>query len=170
MPHSARMGLRTIGAAAALMASASPALAAPIASVSATIVKPVTLTWVQDLDLGTLTLGPGAWTSAAVGISKTGVFSCTNPNVICTGPTQVAKYNVVGTNKMVITIDAPDVRMTNQRDPSQTLTLKVDNPGSVTLTNSGQPGSTFSLGGSVVVSPSTADGTYSGTFNVTVNY
>jgi Domain of unknown function (DUF4402) len=165
----ARTGLRTIGAAVAAVAAAAPACAAPTATVSATIIRPVTLAWVKDLDLGTITLGPGAWTGATVAISKTGVFTC-NAKVICTGATSVAQYNVVGTNKQVILINAPNVTLVNQRDPTKTLTLTVDSPGSVTLTNSGQPGSTFSLGGSIALSSTTPDGVYSGTFNVTVDY
>ena len=98
------------------------------------------------------------------------MLTCANPNVICTGPTKVAQYNVIGTNKQVLTINAPNVTLVNQRDPSKTLTLTVDKPASVTLTNSGQPGSTFSLGGSIVVSSTTPDGVYTGTFNVTVDY
>ena len=166
----ARRGLRTIGAAVAAITAAAPACAAPTASVSATIVKPVTLTWIQDLDLGTITLGPGTWSGAKVAISQAGVLSCTNTNVTCTGATKVAQYNVIGTNKQVITINAPDVILVNQSDPTQRLTLTVDSPGSLTLTNSGQPGSTFSLGGSIAVNSTTAGGVYTGTFNVTVDY
>jgi hypothetical protein len=164
------MGLRTIGAAIALLAASAPAWAAPVATVSASIVRPVTLTWLQNLDLGTITLGPGTWSGATVGISKTGVFTCTSANVTCTGATTVAQYTVIGTNKQVLTINAPNVTLTNQRDPTKTLTLVVDNPGSVTLTNSGQPGTVFSLGGSIALSSGTADGVYTGTFNVTVDY
>ncbi len=97
----ARKGLRTIGAALAAFAAAAPAWAAPVATVSAQVVRPVELTWVQDLDLGTITLGPGTWSGATVGISQTGVFSCSNANVTCTGTTSVAQYTVVGTNKQV---------------------------------------------------------------------
>ena len=170
MRPAARKGLRTIGVALVALAAAAPARAAPVATVSATIVRPVEVTWVQDLDLGTVTLGPGTWSGATIGISQAGVLTCTNPNVICTGPTKVAQYNVIGTNKQVLTINAPNVTLVNQRDPSKTLTLTVDKPASVTLTNSGQPGSTFSLGGSIVVSSTTPDGVYTGTFNVTVDY
>ena len=166
----ARKGLRTIGAAVAALAAAAPACAAPVATVSAQIVRPLELTWVQDLDLGTITLGPGTWSGATVAISKTAVFSCTNANVTCTGATKPAQYKLVGTNKQMIYINAPNVTLVNQRDPTKTLTLKVDSPGSVTLTNSGQPGSTFSLGGSITLSSTTPDGVYSGTFNVTVDY
>ena len=38
------------------------------------------------------------------------------------------------------------------------------------LTNSGKPGTTFSLGGSITVSSSTTARSYTGTFNVTVDY
>jgi hypothetical protein len=40
----------------------------------------------------------------------------------------------------------------------------------VNLGNSGTAGLTFDLGGSISVASTTPDGTYSGTFNVTVNY
>ena len=69
-----------------------------------------------------------------------------------------------------LTIHAPNVTLVNQSDPSKTLTLTVDSPGSVALTNSGQPGTTFSLGGSITVNSTTADGVYTGTFDVTVDY
>ena len=60
--------------------------------------------------------------------------------------------------------------LVNQGDPTKTLTLVVDKPASVTLTNSGPPGTNFSLGGSITLSSTTTSGTYSGTFNVTVDY
>jgi hypothetical protein len=167
----ARKGLHMIGAIAAACAAAAPARAmTPTATVSANIVRPVELTWVQDLDLGTIALGPGTWSGATVAISKTGAFTCANASVTCTGATQVAKYNVIGSNRQVLTIDAPNVILTNQSDPTQKLTMIVDSPGGVTLTNSGQPGSTFGLGGSITINSTTAGGVYTGTFNVTVNY
>lgn len=139
------------------------------ASVKANVVKPLTLTAQQDLDLGTITLGPGAWSGATVGISQSGAFTC-NPNVICSGAPQVARYKVTGTNKTVVRITAQDVTMVNQMDASKTLTLKVDSPSDVTLTSSGEPGITFGIGGSIALSSTTAQGSYSGTFDVTVDY
>jgi hypothetical protein len=156
----------------AAVAAAAPAHAASnqVATVSATVVKPLTLKWLQNLDLGTIVLGNGAWAGATVGISRTGTFSCTNANVICSGATQVAKYNASGTNNQIVRITAPNVTLVNQSDPTKTLTLVVDSPGSLVLTNSGNPGVDFSLGGSISLSSSTAGGVYSGTFNVTVDY
>ena len=155
---------------AALSAAAPARAASNVVAVQASVVKPLILTWIQDLDLGSVVLGPGTWSNATVSISRAGAFSCVNVNVTCNGATQVATYNVSGTNKQVVHISAPNVTMVNQSDPTKTLTLVVDNPGTVTLTNSGPPGSNFSLGGSITLTSSTAGGTYSGTLNVTVDY
>lgn len=139
------------------------------ATVNANVVRALTLTSLQDLDLGTITLGVGTWSGATVGISRTGAFSC-SAKLICTGAPQVATYKVTGSNKMVVKITAPNVIMVNQADPSKSLTLVVDNPGQVTLTSSGEPGNNFNLGGSITLDSTTVTGTYSGTFQVTVDY
>ncbi|MEA3058190.1 MAG: hypothetical protein QOF34_1005 [Sphingomonadales bacterium] len=166
-----RRSSRLIALLACALVGASPAAAASqVAQVNANVVKPLILTWLQNLDLGTITLAPGTWSGATVAMSKTGVFSCASTNLTCTGVTQVAKYNVSGTNNTNVTINAPNVSMVNQSDSTQTLTLIVDNPGSVMLTNSGPPGTNFSLGGSIALTSGTAGGVYVGTFNVTVNY
>lgn len=140
------------------------------ASVQAKVIKPLTLTSVQNLDLGTITLRPGAWSGATVALSRGGVRTCTNPNVICSGATMVARYNVRGTNKSVVRITAPDVILTNTANPGQTIRMVVDNPGTVTLTSSGAPGNDFDLGGSITLSSATESGSYVGTFNVTAEY
>lgn len=148
-----------------------PARAATVtASVSATTAKPLILTKVQDLNLGTVTLGPGAWSNAVLSISQAGVLSCTNANVVCSGAVQVAQYNVQGSKQQAVNISAPNVTLTNQSDPTKTLTLVTNAPATLVLANSGFPGSDFSIGGSVTLSSTTASGTYVGTFNVTVNY
>ena len=171
MRQRARTGFTAMMVGLAALAAAAPAHAANnVATVQANVVKPLILTWLQDLDLGTIALGPGTWSNATVGISRAGVFSCTNANLICTGATQVARYNVSGTNNRTVLISAPNVTLVNQGDPTKTLTMVVDNPGSALLTNSGPPGTNFSLGGSISLNSSTVSGTYSGTFNVTVDY
>jgi hypothetical protein len=113
---------------------------------------------------------PGSWSGATVGISRTGVFNCANSNLVCTGANQVATYNVTGTNNQTVRISAPDVTLKNQADLTQTLTLVVDNPGTVSLPSSGSKGVNFSLGGSITLSSTAASGTYQGTFEVTVDY
>ena len=149
-----------------------PAHAAPSqsATVKANVVKPLVLTWVQDFSLGDIVLKPGTWSGATVSLSRTGTFSCTNPNTTCSGLRQVARYRVTGSNNQVVRISAPAITLVNQSDSSKTLTLTIDNPGTITMPNSGQPGVAFALGGSINLSSTTADGVYAGTFNVTVDY
>ena len=171
MRQRARSGVTALMIGFAAFTAAAPAHAASnVVSVQANVVKPLILTWIQNLDLGSVVLGPGTWSNATVSISRAGAFSCASANLTCTGATQVASYNVSGTNRQVVHISAPNVTLVNQSDPTKTLTLMIDNPGTVTLTNSGPPGSDFSLGGSITLSSSTAGGTYSGTLNVTVDY
>ena len=168
--------LGTTAAVAALALTATPAFAAPQqpdkqATATARIIKPLTLTWVRDLDLGTIVLsGAGVWGGANVGITRGGVFSCANANTTCSGATQTAQYRVTGTNNQVVTVNAPNVTLTNQNDGVSTLLMTVDGPGTVNLGNSGASGLLFDLGGQITVASSTPDGTYFGTFNVTVNY
>ena len=165
---------RMSAAAAVLVAAvaARPADAATTkaAKVSATVLKPLTLASTQNLDLGTVVLGPGAWSNAKVAISQAGVLSCANANVTCTGATQVAKYNLTGSNSQTVRVTAPNVTLTNQSDATKTLILTPDAPATIDLPNSGNKGVAFSVGGSVSVSSTTADGIYSGTFAVTVDY
>ena len=157
-------------AAGAILIARPAASATASASVNANVVKPLELARVQDLDLGTIILTPGSWSGVTVSLSRAGVRACVNPNLVCSGTAQVAIYNVVGTNKGIVLIHAPNVTMVNQADPTKTLTLVTDAPASVTLTNSGQPGSNFSIGGSITLSGSTATGDYQGTFSVTAEY
>lgn len=155
-----------------LMLAATPATAAKIsAPVNANLTKPLTLSSLQSLDLGSILLvGTGTWSGATVGVSRTGTLSCSDVRLTCTGAVLPAKYRVTGTNRTVVWISAPNVVLTNATDPSQKLTLVVDSPGSITLPNSGNPGADFTLGGSITVGSSTPAGSYSGIFNVTVNY
>ena len=87
-----------------LAAAATPALAVtgptPVspdkqAKATATIVKPLTMTWVSDLDLGTIVLsGASPFTGAAVSIDQTGTLTCTDANLTCSGPVKSGQYTV----------------------------------------------------------------------------
>ena len=144
--------------------------ATQVVPVHAKPTKPLSLSRVQDLDLGTIVLAPGTWSGATVSISRAGQFSCSSPNVTCTGAPTTAAYTVSGSNNEVVRITAPNVVLTNESNPSQTLTMTVDSPGSVTLDSGGKKGTNFTLGGSVTLSSTTGGGLYAGTFDVTVDY
>ncbi len=165
--------LGTTAAVAALALTATPAFAAPVqpdkqATATARIIKPLTLVWVDDLDLGSITLVDSGPTT--VGITRAGVFSCPGTAVTCSGATKVAKYKITGTNNQNVTVNSGNVSMVNQADATKTLLLTIDAPATVNLLNSGQSGTEFSIGGSVSVAGTTAEGTYIGTFAVTVEY
>ena len=165
-----KAGMTAFAAAWFVVCSAAPASAVTQnATVTANIAKPLTLASLQSLDLGTITLKPGAWSSARVSLTRAGIFTC-DTNLVCTGVPVVARYKVTGTNKQNVMISAPNVTLTNQGDSTKNLTLVVDSPTQVALTSSGEPGNNFDIGGSIVLIPTTASGTYQGTFNVTVDY
>lgn len=166
------MKLRSLPSAlfgAALVAAAPVSAANITAQAKATVLKPIALQSVQDLDLGTLILSPGTWSNATVSLSRSGVLTCP-ANVTCSGATQPAIYNVAGSNKQTVIIYAPNVTLVNQSDPSKVLSMTVDGPGTVKLTNSGAPGTNFPLGGSVTIDSTTESGTYVGTFEVSAEY
>lgn len=168
------MGLRlvSIAALAAVLATGfgAPATGATVtAQVKAQVVKPLAISKVQDLNLGTIVLGPGSWSGAIVRLARTGSLTCP-ANVTCTGATSVAIYNVAGSNGQTVRINVPAVTLVNQLDSTKKLTLTPDNQATVTLTNSGNPGTNVPIGGSITVDSATAGGTYVGTFNVTADY
>ena len=153
------------------LAAASAGTAATVnATVTANGVKPLVIAKIQDLDLGSVTLGPGVWSNATISLSQAGVLACTDPNVTCSGAPTTAQYNVQGSKQQTVYVSVPTVTLVNSSDGTQTLTLVPDAPSTLLLANSGFPGSNFSVGGSVTINSSTAAGTYVGTFNVTVDY
>jgi len=165
-----RLGIAVVVLAAAAVPFGAPAAAATItAQVQAQVVKPLAITKKQDLNLGTIVLGPGTWSGAIVRLSRAGVLTCP-ANVTCSGATTVAIYNVAGSNQQVVRINVPNVTLVNQLDASKKLILTPDNQATVTLTNSGNPGTDVNIGGSITISSTTPGGTYIGTFNVTADY
>ena len=170
-----KLGLRLASIAAIAGALAAAGISAPCAAATvnakakAKLVKPLVLQSLQDFDLGTLVLAPGTWAGATVTLSQAGALACP-ANVTCTGLTQVAQYNVAGSNNQLVAISVGDVTLVNQSDSSKTLKLSVDAPASVMLTNSGPPGTNFSIGGSITLDSSTVGGVYAGTLEVTADY
>lgn len=172
--HALRPRIGHFAILAALIGSAgfgAPAEAATqSASINASVSKPLVLTMLQSLDFGIVTLGPGTWSNATVSLSQAGSLSCASANLVCTGVTMPAKYNVQGSNGQPVRISAPNVTLVNQSDSSKTLRLVTSAPASILLTNSGKPGLDFGVGGSITLNSNTPGGTYVGTFNVTVDY
>ena len=161
---------------AAVALTATPAFAAvpdQQAKAKARIIKPLVLSWVKDLDLGTIVLsGAGAWSGAVVSVDQNGNFSCTDANVTCSGNNDEAVYHLAGTNQQVVDITvSPTIALANLTDTAAPdLVLTVDAPATVTMPNSGTSGQNFGVGGSITVSSTTPDGVYEGEFDVTADY
>jgi Mat/Ecp fimbriae major subunit len=151
-------------------AAASPVSATTDATATARILRPLSLTSTQNLDLGTIVLSGAAPFTSTVAIDRAGVFNCdgNSGKVTCSGTPQQAIYNVRGTNNQVVTIAAGPVTLNGSN--GGTLALTPDFASSVTLTSSGAPGVNFGVGGSITVADTTVDGVYTGTFAVTADY
>jgi hypothetical protein len=119
---------RTLLALSSLAAVNTPARAATVmAQVTAQNVKPLLLTKLRDLDLGSVTLGTGVWSNATVSLSQAGVLSCASANIACTG----------ATSTLTLVTDAPaSIMLTNSGFPGVNFSIG----GSVTINSSTQAG------------------------------
>lgn len=152
--------------AAALAALAMPATAASTTAVTTVnVVKPVSLSKLQDLDFGTLTFA-GFTGTRTITISQSGVLSCA-ADIVCSGTAKPARFNVQGTNKLTAYIRVSGGNLSNG---SETIAFTPIAPASLYLPNSGAPGIDFNIGGSIVIDPALVGGIYSGTMNVTADY
>ena len=134
---------------------------------SAKVVKSLTLTRKQDLDFGTIMLS-GASGTFTMSISMTGAVTCPT-GFTCSGAPRPAILNVTGSNGNVVRITALPSDLVNSADGSK-LRFTPDAPASITLTNSGNPGKDFNVGGSIDIPSTATDGLYTGNVEVTVDY
>jgi hypothetical protein len=163
--------LAIAGVAATLALTASPAQAASQASASARVYRPLVLSSDQNLDLGIIVLSGASFTGQSVVMSTAGtITSCgSGGNLSCSGATTPARYTVVGAANQTVTVSAPAFSLTNG---AASLTFTPNAPATVnTGANGNSTGVTFTIGGTLSgLANTTPDGTYSGTFAVTVAY
>jgi Domain of unknown function (DUF4402) len=154
---------------AALVAATS--LATPAAAVVTTavttvnVVKPVSISKIQDMDFGTLTFA-GLTANRTIALSRVGAVTCT-VEIVCSGVTKQARFNVQGTNKLVVLLTYAGGNLSNGSD---TIAFTPNGPASLTLSNTGAPGDNFDVGGSITVTPTTVGGVYTGSMTVTADY
>lgn len=134
------------------------------AAASVQVVKPVLLTKLQDLDFGTLTFA-GFTGSRQIVLSRAGAVTCA-VDIVCSGATKAARFNVQGSNKVVVNINVSPGTLSNGSD---SIAFTPDFPATVTLTSSGVPGVDFNVGGTITVSSTLVGGLYTGTINVTAD-
>lgn len=133
--------------------------------VSAKVIKPLEFTKKQDLDFGQILLTAGP---SFVSIDMGGVLTC-GAGLTCTGVPLHAIFNVAGSNGQVVRITAVASDLVNTADGSRIQFTPVA-PASVTLTNAGQPGEDFGVGGSIDIPADATDGTYVGNIAITAQY
>ena len=153
----------------AVIALASVPVAANAAQITATmsanVVKPVQLTKIQDMDFGTLLVSTYAGTRNVV-MTRAGAVTCP-VEITCSGAPKQARFNIQGTNKMVVGISVTSGGLVNG---SSTIPFAPDVVPSVTMTNSGAPGSDVDIGGTLTVAGSVPGGLYTGTLTITADY
>jgi hypothetical protein len=136
---------------------------------SATIIQPITLTPGTGLAFGTI-VRPGTGTGTVTIDSTTGTRTVANGVVGLASTTSRAVYNVAGEGGSTFSIAVPATF--NLTGPS-TIPVTLTPTGSTgTLSNAlGSAGTaSFGVGGNFSIASTTATGTYSGTYNVTVAY
>ena len=90
-------------------------------------------------------------------------------NLTCSGATTAARYTVVGAANQTVTVSAPAFNLVNG---ATNLSFAPNAPATVnTGVNGNSTGVTFTIGGTLSgLANTTPDGTYTGTFAVTVAY
>lgn len=154
---------------ATLGLSGGTAYAAPVTAsvtVKARVLKQITVTKTSDLDFGTIVAGAAASTVAV----STGAARTCGAGLTCTGTVSSANFNISGTNNAVVTITG-DNSVTLANGTGGTMAAALTRSAStLTLTNSGPVGGSFQVGGTLNIAANQADGAYTGTFNVTIDY
>lgn len=148
----------------ATMAHAAPATAS--ATAKARVLKQITVTNTSDLDFGTIVAGTAAST---VAVTTGGTRTC-GSGLTCTGTVSSANFDVSGSNNAVVTITGDNsVSLSNGTGGTMSASL-TRSATTLTLANSGPVGGSFQVGGTLSLDANQADGAYTGTFNVTVDY
>lgn len=161
----------TAAAVAVATFATAPALAATAASTPATakaqVVRPLTLTVKTNLDFGTVLLNSVvAGPTYTVTLTSAGALSCT-AGLTCSTTGIPATFNATGSNNQKVFIYTAASNFTNG---TTTLQITPSAAASVTMTNSGAPGTDFNVGASFPITSATTEGVYTGNLNVTVDY
>jgi spore coat protein U-like protein len=145
---------------------ATPAVAATTsATTTVNVVRPVSIAKLQDMDFGTLTFA-GFTGTRSIAVSRAGVLTCAT-DIVCSGAARQARFNIQGTNKMVVLLTYSGGTLSNGVD---SIPFTANGQASITMINSGAPGIDLEVGGVLTISPTLVGGVYSGTMTVTADY
>ncbi len=149
---------------AVTLGATSAQAASDTAEARARVLRALTLTNNTPLDFGAVVAAAGAGT---VQISALGARTC-GGSLTCSGTVSAAEFDVTGgTSGEIVSINAdPSVSLISGLN-NMTATL-VESAPTVTLDGTGA--ASFTVGGTLTVAASQAEGVYVGTFNVTADY
>jgi len=153
--------LALVGVAALGMSASAANAATATATAKATILKQITVTKTADLDYATIVTGTAAST---VIVTPAGARTC-GTGLVCSGTATAAAFSVVGTIGQIANVSVPaNVTLTSGGNTLASSLVSSNATLTLAATNS------FSVGGTLNVGANQADGVYSGTFTVTVDY
>lgn len=159
--------ISAIAAAAAIAFVSTQALAGSVtSSASVTITSPITVSETAALSFGSISSGT---TAGTVVVSPAGAPTFTGGVSDFGGGATNAAFSVTGTGNASYTVSVdPSATLSNGIDNMTVNTFTSDLTGFVGALSAGT--SAFNLGATLNVAANQADGAYSGTYNVTVNY
>ncbi len=147
-----------------------PASASASASANATIITPIAIAQVADLNFGNIVAGTATGTvTVDTGGNRTSSTGITLPNATL-GTVNAAEFTVTGLADATYAITLPgSIDISTTGGETMTVTGFTSNPsGTGTLAANGEQ--TLSVGATLNVGENQAAGDYTGTFNVTVAY
>ncbi|KPP90640.1 DUF4402 domain-containing protein [Erythrobacter sp. HL-111] len=145
------------------------------ATATAEVLDALTLDNTNGLDFGTMVVDGGG----TVTLGADGVLDCSAGDIVCSGTSAVAAFDVTGTANKAVTINLPtDSIDLNHPDFSGSSvgehTIELDaftssaSGNEITLDGSGE--GDFTVGGTITFDGSEVAGIYSGSFDVSVEY
>lgn len=151
------------------MLSATPALAQPSDGTSRSIILgPLNATTIQDLDFGQLI--PGATAGTVVIDATTGARSATGGVTLAGGTTSTAIFAGVARPNRMVHLNLPNGSITLTNGTGGTMTVSgFDTDGAINRRTDANGIVMFQVAATLNVGALQASGTYSGTFDVTLN-
>ncbi|MEQ8410395.1 MAG: DUF4402 domain-containing protein [Erythrobacter sp.] len=161
----------------AAMGMSNAAFAQDTASATATaeVLDALTLDRTSGLDFGTMVVD-GAGT---VSLAADGTLDCSASDIVCSGTSAVAAFDVTGTANKAVTINLPtgeidlthpDLTAATADEHTIELDAFVSSEAGDEITLDGSGDGSFTVGGSIEFDGSEAAGIYTGSFDVSVEY
>lgn len=139
------------------------------ATASVSVLKPLQLTTVRNLQFGTILIGSFTGTQN-VSVTPSGRTCGSGGGLTCSGVFSTAQFRITGTNNQTASISSATSTVVLTNANGSTLMMTPSLPGSVSFGNSGNQGVLFDVGGTLAFTPTMDDGIYTGTLEIRVAY